>query len=98
MIQLKLRPIIIENSQTQITEEFKCLIMRPLYVEGSFKRSDGSDCYKLLKSNYRDSLAGVVCIITTLQEGYLFQFCNNGEIYLFLYFIRKVIISLCFRN
>ncbi|KAK5638906.1 hypothetical protein RI129_013201 [Pyrocoelia pectoralis] len=74
LIQLRLKPIIIENTQSQILEEFKCLILHPLYCEGN-KGSD-SGIPRILKSGYRGYLKDIICIITTLQEGYLFQFCD----------------------
>ncbi|KAF5303309.1 hypothetical protein FQA39_LY10048 [Lamprigera yunnana] len=75
LIQLKLRPITMENTQSQVMEEFKCLLLYPLYGNEN-KKSYGSES-KLLRSNYRKCLKDVVCIISTLQEGYLFQFSDS---------------------
>ncbi|KAK4878889.1 hypothetical protein RN001_011395 [Aquatica leii] len=75
LIQLKLKPIIIENTQSQVLEEFKCLLLHPLYCDDP-KKGDSSES-KLLKSGYRSYLKDVVCVVTTLQEGYLFQFCDS---------------------
>ncbi|KAB0791054.1 hypothetical protein PPYR_02854 [Photinus pyralis] len=74
LIQLRLKPIIIENTRSQVVEEFKCLVLHPLYCEGS-KCADGG-VPRVLRSGFRGCLKEVVCVITTLQEGYLFQFCD----------------------
>ncbi|KAF5284703.1 hypothetical protein FQR65_LT13439 [Abscondita terminalis] len=75
LIQLRLKPIIIENTQSQVLEEFKCLLLHPLYCDGS-KNGEISES-KFFRSSYNSYLKDVVCVITTLQEGYLFQFCDS---------------------
>lgn len=82
LIQLKLKPIIIENSHKQITEEFKCFVLKPLYIKQ--KKMLNNDYERYLKSDYRHFLNSIVCMIATQQEGYLYQFCDLGKLLLHL--------------
>ncbi|XP_063922297.1 uncharacterized protein LOC135136807 [Zophobas morio] len=82
LIQLKLIPILVESAQRQITEEFKCMILKPLYIDESLNKvKDGES--RLLRSDYRKSLNSVVCMVATQQEGYLHYFseaeCVEGD-------------------
>ncbi|KAJ8917277.1 hypothetical protein NQ315_002294 [Exocentrus adspersus] len=73
LIQLKLVPITIENAQRQVTEEFKSMVLKPLYIDQSLNKPfDESD--RFLRSDYRRCLNSVACLIATQQEGYLYYF------------------------
>ncbi|XP_044260158.1 Hermansky-Pudlak syndrome 3 protein homolog [Tribolium madens] len=74
LIQLKLIPILVENAQRQITEEFKCMILKPLYIDENLNKIKDT---KILTSDYRKCLNSVVCMVATQQEGYLHYFCEN---------------------
>ncbi|XP_064214386.1 BLOC-2 complex member HPS3 isoform X2 [Tribolium castaneum] len=74
LIQLKLIPILVENAQRQITEEFKCMILKPVYIDENFTKTKDT---KTLTSDYRKCLSSVVCMVATQQEGYLHYFCEN---------------------
>lgn len=75
LIQLKMVPVLIENAQGQVIEEFKCMIVKPLYIERNIcknaERKGGFLC-----SAHRHLLHSIVCMIATQQEGYLYQFCD----------------------
>nr|XP_022901998.1 Hermansky-Pudlak syndrome 3 protein homolog [Onthophagus taurus]XP_022901999.1 Hermansky-Pudlak syndrome 3 protein homolog [Onthophagus taurus]XP_022902000.1 Hermansky-Pudlak syndrome 3 protein homolog [Onthophagus taurus] len=77
LVQLRLKPIVVECAQKQVTEEFKCLTLKPLYVKPNLlKARKNNDINNTLKSLHRNLLHSVACIITTQQEGYLYQFCD----------------------
>lgn len=76
LIQLKIVPVLIENpTQKQVIEEFKCMVIKPLYLyakETTTTKKDG-----FLRSNHSNLLHSVTCMIATQQEGYLYQFCDT---------------------
>ncbi|CAG9815124.1 unnamed protein product [Phaedon cochleariae] len=74
LIKLKLIPILIESAQRQVTEEFKSMILKPLYIDQSLNRSSSVKETRLLRSDFSSCLNSVVCIIATQQEGYLYYF------------------------
>lgn len=75
LIQLKMVPVLIENAQGQVIEEFKCMIVKPLYIERNIcKNAERKGGF--LRSDQRHLLHSVVCMIATQQEGYLYQFCD----------------------
>ncbi|KAJ8939346.1 hypothetical protein NQ318_005707 [Aromia moschata] len=73
LIQLKLVPIMIESAQRQVTEQFKSLILKPLYIDQNLNKSS-PDSDRFLRSDYSKCLNSMVCIIATQQEGYLYYF------------------------
>uniref|UniRef100_A0AAR5Q491 CNH domain-containing protein n=1 Tax=Dendroctonus ponderosae TaxID=77166 RepID=A0AAR5Q491_DENPD len=75
LIQLKLLPILIENNQRQISEEFKSMILKPLYIDQQFNRT--SEDHSELRSHYSDCLNSVACMVVTQQEGYLHFFADK---------------------
>ncbi|XP_060533460.1 uncharacterized protein LOC132706255 isoform X2 [Cylas formicarius] len=74
LIQLRLVPIVVENAQRQVAEEFKSIILRPMYIEQNFNKNVNEWDNAILKSDYRKCLNGVACMIATQQEGYLHFF------------------------
>lgn len=76
LIQLKLIPILVENAQRQITEEFKCMILKPIYIDENLNKTN-KDTQNLVFSDYRKCLNSVVCMVATQQEGYLHYFGEN---------------------
>lgn len=79
LIQLRLVPILIENNQKQVSEEFKSLVLKPLYIDEAFNKPS-EDCLNVeLKSAFRQCLNSVVCMMVTQQEGYLHFFSDSGN-------------------
>ncbi|XP_050299811.1 uncharacterized protein LOC126738492 [Anthonomus grandis grandis] len=77
LIQLKLVPILIENNQKQVSEEFKSLALKPLYIDDHFNKKSYESIDAGLSSSYRSCLNSVACMIATQQEGYLHFFGDN---------------------
>ncbi|CAG9770856.1 unnamed protein product [Ceutorhynchus assimilis] len=77
LIQLKLVPIVIESNQRQVSEEFKSLILKPLYINEHFNKKTEECENSKLKSSYRHCLNSVSCMIATQQEGYLHFFGDS---------------------
>lgn len=79
LIQLRLLPILIEESLSQVREEYKTFVLKPLYIDELLNKSkmevenDG-----LFQSDFSKSLNSVSCMIATQQEGYLFHFEDIG--------------------
>lgn len=99
MVQLKLVPIVIESAQRLISEEFKCMLLKPLYIDESLNKTNNSiECdNKFLRSDYRRCLNSVVFMIATQQEGYLYQFNDAGIIYQILTLLSNEILFI-FKN
>lgn len=78
LIQLKIKPVLIENAaqNAQVIEEFKCMVVKPLYIEANLCSKETKKGVGFLRSNYTNLLHSVVCMIATQQEGYLYQFCD----------------------
>ncbi|XP_018568137.1 uncharacterized protein LOC108908554 [Anoplophora glabripennis] len=74
LIQLKLVPIMIENAQRQVAEEFKSMILKPLYIDQNLNKLAVECDNRFLRSDYRKCLNSVACVIATQQEGYLYYF------------------------
>ncbi|CAG9830670.1 unnamed protein product [Diabrotica balteata] len=84
LIQLRLMPILIESAQRQVAEEFKSMVMKPIYVDHTLNGTKDNPEKKFLRSDYDKCLNSVVCIIATQQEGYLYNFddkeaCTNKD-------------------
>lgn len=78
LIQLRLLSILIESAQRQVTEEFKSMILRPIYIDQSLNKSSSKDSNKkFLHSDFDKCLNSVMCIVATQQEGYLYHFDDN---------------------
>lgn len=62
-------------------DQFHCLLLKPLYIKKPTgnKCSDASSRRHPMCSHYSSSLCGVVCLVTTHQEGYLYYFPVNSE-------------------
>ncbi|CAH0548559.1 unnamed protein product [Brassicogethes aeneus] len=75
LIQLKLIPIMIESGQKSVAEEFKSVILKPVYIDENLNKykSHENDA-NFFKSDYRKCLNSVVCMIATQQEGYMYHF------------------------
>ncbi|XP_017770886.1 PREDICTED: Hermansky-Pudlak syndrome 3 protein homolog isoform X2 [Nicrophorus vespilloides] len=80
LVQLKLRPIMIENAQKQISEEFKDLVLKPLYIDEALNKAGNKYSDETgLCSTHRGNLHSVACVIATQQEGYLYHFNDKGD-------------------
>lgn len=79
LLQLKLKPILIEGQNRHTMEEFKCLILKPIYVNQNKSKTKTENKKPLLKSEYSNCLNSVVCMLTTQQEGYLYMFSDSSE-------------------
>lgn len=80
LIQLKLVPIMIENAQRQVAEEFKSMILKPLYIDANLNKAFTECDFRFSRSDYRKCLNSVACVIATQQEGYLYYFDDRGKI------------------
>ncbi|XP_076256729.1 uncharacterized protein LOC143194058 [Rhynchophorus ferrugineus] len=78
LIQLKLVPILIENNQRQVSEEFKSMVLKPLYID---QQLNGNSEWgnSEMQSSYRKCLNGVAFMIATQQEGYLYSFGDSDN-------------------
>ncbi|KAL1501585.1 hypothetical protein ABEB36_006883 [Hypothenemus hampei] len=79
LIQLKLLPILVENNQKKIYEEFKTMALKPLYIDEHFNTSLNTNQTSELKSSYFSRFNSIACMVATQQEGYLHLFANNDN-------------------
>ncbi|XP_066255602.1 uncharacterized protein [Euwallacea similis] len=81
LIQLKLVPILIENNQKQVSEEFKSMVLKPQYIEENLNSTPEESASTELRSSYRSYLNSVACMVATQQEGYLHLFSDAESIF-----------------
>ncbi|CAG9861597.1 unnamed protein product [Phyllotreta striolata] len=78
LIQLRLMPILIESAQRQVSEEFKSMVLKPIYIDQNLNKSSSKTApSNFFNSDFDKCFNSVVCIIATQQEGYLYHFDNN---------------------
>ncbi|XP_065167209.1 BLOC-2 complex member HPS3 [Atheta coriaria] len=81
LIQLKLKPIVIDTTQKIVNEEFKTMVLKPLYIDEAVNRNrvnNKQHTTKFAGSLYRNNLHSVACLIATQQEGFMYQFIDAG--------------------
>lgn len=76
LLQLKLQPMRISGVLRENVDVFKCLYVKPLYVKSDMasSRHDG-----LLHSKFKKNFYGCALLITTQQDGYLYQINTNSH-------------------
>lgn len=76
----------VENAQRQVAEEFKSMVVKPLYIDSDICKTMANSEGKShgYRSDYSNLLHSVVCMVATQQEGYLYQFTDNGKSVFFL--------------
>ncbi|XP_030747037.1 uncharacterized protein LOC115875658 [Sitophilus oryzae] len=81
LIQLKLVPILIENNQRQVTEEFKSMVLKPLYIDQQLNNNnpENNNINTELQSSYKKCFNGISFMIATQQEGYLYFFGDSDN-------------------
>ncbi|XP_066997400.2 BLOC-2 complex member HPS3 isoform X2 [Anabrus simplex] len=81
ILQLQIPSSVVNGSPKQIyagSEEFKCLLLKPIFIKESqgkkTTRDQVADMVHPMRSTHYSSLGGIICLVTTLQEGYLYYF------------------------
>ncbi|XP_044762835.1 uncharacterized protein LOC123319874 isoform X2 [Coccinella septempunctata] len=75
LIQLRLLPVLIEDTLTHVLEEYKTFVMKPLYIDEVLNKSKkDADNENMFRSEFSRNLNSVTCMVATQQEGYLFHF------------------------
>lgn len=83
-----MKPLLqIKQSET-VTDPFQCLVMRPIYASciqsnaSPDANKDYSEAMDVSSSLFRSFLyqkfVGISVLVATVNDGYLYQFTNNG--------------------
>lgn len=84
-----MKPLLqIKQSET-VTDPFQCLVMKPIYASCIHSNGspdvnkDFSDTMDVSGSLFRSYLyqkfVGISVLVATINDGYLYQFTNNGK-------------------
>ncbi|CAO1421825.1 unnamed protein product [Diamesa hyperborea] len=73
ILQLKLQPLKISGVLRENNDNFKCLHMQPLYLKSDKHYDSGKENNFFLYSKYHRNFYGCAILITTHQDGYLYQ-------------------------
>lgn len=78
-------------------DPFQCLLLKPIYVRNDANMSSTETVYKaydsmsnIFKSVNGLRFVGISVLLATVNEGYLYQFSNNGECHTFNCASRKL--------
>lgn len=77
---MRLIPVLYESAQRQVTEEFKNVLLKPLYIDQNLNKHTSQNENKFLHSDFQKCLNSVVCIVATQQEGYLYHFDDLSKL------------------
>lgn len=73
LLQLKLQSMRISGVMRENVDVFKCMVMMPLYT----KNAKNSDESFFMHSKFQRNFRGVAILVTTQQDGYLYQLDMN---------------------
>ena len=75
LLQLKLQPMKISGVLRENVDVFKCMYMKPLYIKPDVdgKSYNSNDGRFFMHSKFRRNFYGCAILITTQQDGYLYQ-------------------------
>lgn len=62
--------------QHDANDPFQCLVLTPIYS----RKSKVLDTSNVFRSHYSGGFVGISVLLATVNEGYLYQFSNNGEL------------------
>lgn len=74
LLQLKLQSMRISGVLRENVDVFKCMFLKPLYLN----KSCGRDGTFFMHSKFKNSFYGCAILITTQQDGYLYQINSNS--------------------
>ncbi len=77
LLQLKLQSREISGMMRENNDHFKCLFARPLYLKKPIQKHVENNGF-FMYSKFHDHFYGLAFLITTNQDGYLYQFSSVG--------------------
>lgn len=82
-----IRPLLQMKQHDAANDPFQCLLLKPIYVRNGVNMSSAETVYKahdslsnIFKSLSSMRFVGVSVLLATVNEGYLYQFSNNGNL------------------
>lgn len=85
-----IRPLIQMRQHDAANDPFQCLMLKPIYVRNDVNTSSTETVYKaydslsnIFKSVNGLRFVGISVLLATVNEGYLYQFSNNGNLHTF---------------
>lgn len=67
--------ILVQVKQPDVNDPFQCLVLSPIYG----RKHKELDTPNVFRSHNSGAFIGVSVLLATVNEGYLYQFSNNGE-------------------
>lgn len=72
--------VLLQLKQRDTNDPFKCLVMKPIFL----RRNDHTNdilipLEHIWKSSHSHELFGVTILVATSNDGYVYQFSNNGK-------------------
>lgn len=106
LLQLKLQSMKISGVLRENVDVFKCMSMKPLYVKQDVngKSFASSDATFFMHSKFRRNFYGCAILITTQQDGYLYQIntasneCDASKCFLNVYPFTSTVIDVFFND
>lgn len=80
LLQLKLKSMRISGVLRENVDVFKCMYMKPLYVKSGFAKNSTDGTF-FMHSKLRKNFFGCAVLITTQQDGYLYQINTSTHDY-----------------
>lgn len=72
--------VLLQLKQRDTNDPFKCLVLKPIFLR---RPEHSNDLFTSLehvwKSNHFHELYGVVTLVATSNDGYVYQFSNNDK-------------------
>ena len=66
--------ILVQVKQHDANDPFQCLVLSPIYS----RKQRELDTSNVFRSHNRGAFIGISVLLATVNEGYLYQFSNNG--------------------
>lgn len=70
--------ILVQVKQHDANDPFQCLVLSPIYS----RKQRELDTSNVFRSHNRGAFIGISVLLATVNEGYLYQFSNNGTVIL----------------
>lgn len=69
--------MLVQVKQHDANDPFQCLVLSPIYS----RKPRELDTSNLFRSQQSGRFIGISVLLATVNEGYLYQFSNNGEFF-----------------
>lgn len=78
LLQLKLQSMKISGVLRENVDVFKCMYMKPLYIKSGIAKCASNESF-FMHSKFRKNFYGCAVLVTTQQDGYLYQIHTSSH-------------------